>query len=542
MVQCRGPVEWGNRMLKVLIVDDDQLLREDLKHLIDWGENGFRIVGEAANGQEALELLKNHEVDLVIADIHMPIVNGVDLIKKASQVYPWVKFLVISNYDDFVYVKEAMKYGAVDYILKYETEPDQLLPVLNNVKSVIANERQTTLALEKLYQLSAKGHSKMMEEFWGRLLFDREYCRSSAALSEANNLEIELSRSYFMVVLVELFSVEKNGEDHKSCFETIAEFIAEKQGFEHYVVHIGEQRWAVILRTCRRDQHYIKTTGTELAGNLMANFRQREIDSVVTVGDPCFSYKDLADYFKVIEKYGRDKFYCGFNTIITPEDFTEFNYEIDPEPFFDWQRQMSHALSIQDPRIIAQSLEDLFGIIRERRYYPDLTYDYFVNIILEMKKKLGLATPDPQEKSLSSHRLRELVTLEAIERWFTDYITALGQNHPDQLLRYHREEINRAVALIHSSYREELTLDYVADYVGLSKNYFCRVFKEETGETFISYLNRIRIEKAKLLMENTKYRSKEIAFAVGFKEYRYFSKVFRDFTRMNPAAYRKRLG
>ena len=111
-------------MYKVLIVDDEILARAGIKALIDWEKYGFSVIGEASNGQIAFEKIKEMKPDIVITDIKMPVMNGIDLIRATKKISQEISFIVLSAYNDFEYVKEAMKEGAKDYILKIQMEPE----------------------------------------------------------------------------------------------------------------------------------------------------------------------------------------------------------------------------------------------------------------------------------------------------------------------------------------------------------------------------------------------------------------------------------
>ena len=121
----------GKKYCRVLIVEDEFIMRQGMKHMIEWEREGFTIVGEATNGQEALELIETLKPNIVISDIVMPILNGVDFSKIIQRKYPEVQIIILSSYDNFEYVKDTLLSGAVDYILKPTLNPNQLLVTLN---------------------------------------------------------------------------------------------------------------------------------------------------------------------------------------------------------------------------------------------------------------------------------------------------------------------------------------------------------------------------------------------------------------------------
>ncbi|HBR29267.1 MAG TPA: DNA-binding response regulator, partial [Firmicutes bacterium] len=129
-------------MLKVMIVDDEAIVRIGLKSMIDWESHGFQLVGEANDGQRALDLFQKNKPDLVITDLKMPVMDGLQLMRHLNELDARCRVIVLSSYDEFSLVKEAMKLGAADYLLKLEMEPDQLVEVLSGFKSEILQERE----------------------------------------------------------------------------------------------------------------------------------------------------------------------------------------------------------------------------------------------------------------------------------------------------------------------------------------------------------------------------------------------------------------
>lgn len=129
-------------MLKILIVDDDMNYRYAIREIIDWKALGFQIVDEAINGSQALRKLRVDQVDLVITDMNMPLMNGVDLIKKAKEEFPEMIFVALSAYDDFKFVRESLKEGAIDYILKFEMNQDQVEEVVLHAKSILKERKR----------------------------------------------------------------------------------------------------------------------------------------------------------------------------------------------------------------------------------------------------------------------------------------------------------------------------------------------------------------------------------------------------------------
>ena len=173
-------------MRKVLIVDDDWLILEDIRKLIRWESCDFQVPLLAQSAGQALKIMEKEPVDLVITDISMPEVSGVDFIRAARKRYPDTVFAVLSNYDDFIYVKEAMKAGAAEYLLKYEIEAENLKRFLSQMAKRIQEERRSALDREKILRMQRDAQNDLRRLFWQQLfqgdLNDEQLCTQARRL------------------------------------------------------------------------------------------------------------------------------------------------------------------------------------------------------------------------------------------------------------------------------------------------------------------------------------------------------------------------
>ena len=185
-----------NSFYKVLIVDDESILRNGLKHLCNWEDEGFKLIGEAANGKEALEIIKDKEPNIVITDLIMPEMDGIELAKIIKRDYPKVKVLVLSNISEFEYVKGSFKYGIHDYLLKTEASPESMLPILKSMTKEID---------ESYLNQNQYNEEKVLEDSIVDLILGKEVDKDSLEnLVEYFNLE-----NYYLVVS-EIYQEEEN--------------------------------------------------------------------------------------------------------------------------------------------------------------------------------------------------------------------------------------------------------------------------------------------------------------------------------------------
>lgn len=539
-------------MYNVLIVDDDKLIREDIGTLIEWQEYGFEVVGEANNGLEAIDFINSNRVDIVITDIYMPILGGIELIKSVKAGKPDIKFLVISNYDDFSYVKEAMKLGASDYILKFEIEKDNLISLLKNLKQEAENEKSRKTAINSALVMGEKARAYLIEQFWRKVLEGE--LQKDKMEEQAVRLDINIREGSYILLLVELFPKEiemssiESAKHNKIVFEFPDEARKALVGIKmYYIIPFDENKWALLLNYSEKSLAFLRNAGLMAANSLKEIIiAGNEFETVITLGKIGSSVYELPASFMKAKLAADDKFYIGLDTIIDSMNFREFSNELDDDFIHSCKKKVLHDISTADKDGAVRDINDLFKQILEKRYYPELIYNSFIDLQMgfgrELKKK-GIIGINNVYKSnvIPDTRFNNFITLKSIRNYFIQIVENMLRLISGIALQPKRPETIKALELISRSYMNDLTLNDAAEYVGLSKNYFCKLFKEEMGENFIDYINRFRIEKAKFIIENENCKILEVACKVGIKDYRYFCKLFKQITGKRPNEHKKRV-
>lgn len=534
-------------MHKVLIVDDDKLIRQDIQALVKWEEHGFVLAGEAGNGAEALDLIKSIKPDIVVTDIYMPVMDGIQLIKSAKSMVPGAKFLVISNYDDFKYVKEAMKLGATDYILKYEIEKDNFVSLLEGCRQQIMDDEKRCRDTSYLMEMSEQGKAHLQGQFW-RSLLEGQLDEESTA-REAARLEVSLREGSFILMLADLYPLEMDRVRYASP-ETerneinAAPIIREcvKDAACSCVIPVTENRWAVVLHPMEKSFAYLRNAGLMAANNIKAKIAQTDgWAAVISLGDICTSACELASTYSRLRKMAENSFYTGLDAIIDSMSFRNFCCEME-EPVFDhYRKQILQEMYSNKPEKAEKCIRELMAHIRSKRYLPQLVYSHMADLILQVHKTMKRKAVDdgtvPHDIMMSYHEFSRFATLYNVERYLCSLLKHAANSGTETSFK--REEIRKAVEMIHKSYMNELSLNDIAEHAGLSRTYFCRVFKEETGDNFIDYVNRVRIDKAKFFIENSSAKAVEIAYKVGIRDYRYFCRIFKQLTGQRPNEYKK---
>lgn len=532
-------------MLKLLIVDDEMLMRLAIRSLVNWQERGIEIIGEASNGKEAYKLALASEPDLILTDIKMPIMDGLQLIREVSQTLPGCKFAVLSNFDEFRYVREAMQLGAVDYLIKSEVSPVAVDELLKSVKQKIREDKGRTCALAFSTNYSQSlAHIKeaLFKDVISGLLSEEE------ARAEAKKLGLHIRPERLTVVKLRIdcfheVRTKYVEQDEKllrfSIVNILEEVIPGKWKREIVVENSAE--YLLILNLIEGDMRTVQAELGQLCEGIQETVKDfMNLSLSIGIGPVVSSFRELRTGYKRADSAMRRRFFEGTGRVLFAEDdlprlehersearleeragaflsVLEEGDEAKATGFLDWFRH-HFACRRTDERVV-------------RETYIRLAETACACLSYRSRALPSSTIVSPLEALL----LEE--TLEGMHRVlvaFTSRIFRAEEGGEAQLT--HAE---RAFQLIQRYYAEDISLQSIASQINVNPSYLSRVFKQEKGENFISCLMRVRIERAKALLESRKYKVYEVADQVGYHNYTYFSKIFKKIVGVSPEEFRR---
>ncbi len=505
--------------MRVVIVDDDILIREEIKTFIDWKKQGFTMIFEASNGKDAFLWLQENEADIVITDISMPVMNGVELIRNLKNANFAGQILVMSNYDEFDYVKDAMKYGAFDYCLKYKLEPEGFLNLLNSIAQYIQNNQKQN-----------KADEKNINDRWTYLHIVRNACLGYPSPEE---IEIHDSnpnsiKGYYIFYVKHPPLNETNRQIETNLL---------KKNVLWFALSTNEHAAVVVFS----DNSYYKRDNTLMEyTNLL---RENVLNGIIAYSNQEIKFQNLYTQICKLRENSRIYFYKKQPIINVLEDYS-FSLNLSLEMLKQTEDDMILAIQNTDAKSFKDKLMTFFSYVTENNIDPKMVLHYIKDFIYQIihtlrKLKIGMESCEILEEVI--HKLNDYnITIKEL---FQDIILALQpyfDNGNDNGSTEVRPEIIRAIQYMQSNYAKNIELKDVASYVGLSRNHFCTIFHNETGEKFISYLSRVRVEKSKKYLMDYQNRIQEVAYRVGIDNPRYFCKLFKDYTGMSPSEYREK--
>jgi Response regulator containing CheY-like receiver domain and AraC-type DNA-binding domain len=530
-------------MNKVLIVDDELLMRIGLKSMIDWEEQGFRIVGEAANGKEALELAEIHKPDLIITDIKMPVMDGLDLIRSNSRKHEGCQYVILSCLDEFQYAQEAVRLGAADYLIKSDIRPQQLKDALGNIRRRIAKDSAHEEAAVLKEQVR-EGIGYLKETLFKELISG--FREEEEIVERIEALKIALVQGPMILAKLRVDRFEQIRrkyveQDEKllrySVVNIMEEIVSRRRGREIIVENSAE--YLLVLNADAEVMHEEDVDSyNRLFAKIQASFKDF-LNITVAIGvsrvSPGFgglkkAYREADAAVKSLYFEGRSRI-AYYDRIpkkireveiysISQEDEKKFRLEVECSgdgavPFIDSVRQG----------------------LRQGDYSEQAARKAYISILSLISSCYpSLPVMEGEGRTVYEQLLQEetLDEMHELVLRFLEACARLNQSRSERPQSY----AEQARSIMLSQYAEDISLQSVADQINVNSSYLSRIFKQETGENFVNFLTRIRMERAQSLLKDKNIRIYEVANRVGYPNTTYFSKLFKKTTGQSPEDYR----
>ncbi|MDR6551935.1 response regulator [Paenibacillus qinlingensis] len=519
----------SEKPISVLIVDDELPLRQELRSL-PWSTLGARLVGEAENGAEAAALCEELQPDLVITDITMPIMNGMELFRTLRNKWPQTQVVLLTCHSDFHYAQEAVKLGALDYFTKLSFDEEDMQALIDKTRAAMSRQLdlrhygqdQQRRQLAKLVNMLTKEGSVSaleLQTIW-------EAWQTEAPLY-LNRLAIDVQETNRFHLMTELEQILKQWEHAPNHHHTSA--------FQWCLT--GDREVLLVFRQAASEADAMLLMDQLLAELHAALERALPYMSgafqlLAVTGEAVRQPQDLLSSLRSIAVTPALLFYGRPLATTAARDAAQGETEPDAhqDALLIRQRWLQAA---KDKTELQRFYQEDFGPwALQNRFNPAKLIAYFLRVREEAIAAHSHLRHSEQEamtaQLLAAGTLTELISL------FTREL-AYGEGDTRKV----RKEVQLARKIIMEKLGEPITLTSVSEEVGLSSYYLSRLFKEVTGESFNDYVTRLRMEKAVQLLQTTQMKVYEVAEQVGIPSYRYFSQLFRNWTGVAPTEYKK---
>ena len=514
---------------KVFFVEDEIVTREGIRDKVDWLRHGFEFCGEAPDGEMALPLLQTIQPDVLITDIKMPFMDGLELARIVRERLPATKIVILSGHDEFEYAQAAITLGVTDYLLKPVTVQD-LHGVLQKLAALLDQERQAQENLKRLRTQVEEGRGSAREHLLLDLIVGA--VSSADAIKEAQALDLDLIAGAYVVVVIKIALCDRAAQFDYREYERVRQAISS----------LSERRTDVFVINKDLEEMVLIMTGStpddvlSQCDALLALIQQRmaATNCTLTIGrgapkkrltEICPSFMEALIDAQATNKHGNGS---SGNSVGKAEllkvnksavdNYLKCGVKEDFDDFFDTFIRPLGESALKSSIVKNYIVMDVV-----------LTTAKFLN---ELGGNIDRVIPD-----LSF--IEDLVTIEQIRHQVQAILVNALIFRDGQTTSQYAGMIQQARDYIDNHYADSnISLTEVASQAHLSPSHFSTVFSQETGHTFKDYLTEIRIRTAKELLRTTALRSFEIADQIGYSDPHYFSYVFRKHTGLSPKEFR----
>lgn len=504
--------------MRVVIVEDEIRIREGIVKLLSKTNGEFELVGEAENGQGGLQLVREQQPDIVITDIRMPLMDGLEMLSQIVDEGLSTKAIVLSAYSEFDYARKAMKLGVTEYLLKPITYHD-FLQALENVKHQVEKERQDKPAqigtIEQIFQFLIDGSLDINDEVISYL---------------SNNYRIERNQPFVIICTYLGCNYQEVWEKTKSTFKHALSM------YENISYCIIEAPYRNSLLTIV--YHY--NNARDLERWLQYQILNRQFEKAAIGWIEASGIADLEHSVELLYPFMDWNISLDKEILISYPKITQVQTASCVYPI-ELETKIKTAICAYDWDKVSKIMREFQqSFLNGQIYIPKEIKECYVRFLWVMisiaKEVGGIAT-----QKLDSQKLLEMImNAQTKEELWNASNSLISLMVPEQ-----KEEeavhltVKKVVSIIHEFYQSGITLEEISVRLNMTPEYIGTLFHKEMGVTFSTYMKNFRINKAKELLCGTQYKLYEISERVGYNDPKYFSKVFKEITGQLPTDYRK---
>ncbi|MCB5500776.1 response regulator [Dorea formicigenerans] len=537
--------------IKVFLVEDEMVIRRGIKNSIDWEKEGYIFCGEASDGELAYPMIIKEKPDILITDIRMPFMDGLELCKLVKKELPNIKILILSGYDEFDYAKEAIRLGVTEYLLK-PISSGKLLEALNGVSESIRREKEDKDLVRKYMEEMRENTEHEKQKFFEQMIAGN--LSMADALETGKKYEMNLSAGMYNLLLFRFTLGEENRKSGELLGE--AEYAIEKltERLEYvFEFQRGVEGWAFLLMADNEEQmsERVKELSKDLE-EIMKNYST--IAYFGGIGQPVARLRELEESFREAERALAARFTMELNRIISVEDIrmaqnvdTLDDIEIMSFGEIEKTRTMLEKFlnngaedeidEFVDVYINELPEENLKSVLM-RQY---IIMDAYIVMMSFCEKIEGIEGEMQAQSEELKNSMKTIQTLEEIKNYIRMLLKKIIGVRDTISGRRYSDIIEIAKDQIRKTYMsDEISLNTIAAEVGMSPSYFSSIFSKEMGKTFVEYLTEIRMDRAKELLMCSSMKTSEIGYEVGYKDPHYFSYIFKKTQNCTPKEFRAR--
>lgn len=526
-------------MISLLIVEDNNFERESLKECINWELVGIGNIFTASDGHEGLEMIKKHHPDIVLTDIKMPRMDGLEMLEQVNKMDIKPKFVFFSAFEDFSYVKQAMRRGAVNYLLK-PVNQRELIQTIREVANTIIDEKLNEDE-RKRYREEYNRYVNMIKiNFLKDLILSEQRKKAQDIYLNMSGVYLKMHAAY-RIASVEIFYHYSEKKDIHTCNNRITHALSIGSIRSNAECFFNDAGILIILFHSIKNETDFENIMPLILDTLTTLKEKMNFDYFVGVSSLSTDITHLNNLYKqsisMLEKriilgYGHVEYYTGAESNKTTTS--------------DGQGKIDNIIRNVVNRIFTgQEIDSTFEELENtlKMYYSNNMEGIQSVLVKLVSDLISNSLTHGKDKDESEYEIYQNVIKARSLPGALAYVKQLCENIQGKLIANSKNKVDKLIdeliAIINTEYKENITLSYLSKKVFLSANYIRLVFKEKTGVSILDYLLKVRIEKAKKLLAETDLNIGDISSMVGYPNSSYFCTVFKSKTGISPSEYRR---
>ena len=531
-------------MLKVFLVEDEFVVREGIKRNIDWQANGYEFCGEAGDGELAYPMIQKLKPDIVITDIRMPFMDGLELSRLIKKEFPWMEIIILTGFEEFEYAKEAISLGVAKYLLK-PISGAELLKEIADIAEKITEKKKEQEIREKYAAEMEENLLKEQKELFQYLVTASKSMTELLELAE--RLKLDLSALWYNIVLVKVQATNHAPEEYSKRMILIDQKLKYLTDGPHVISFDRNLEGKALLFKADSEEEledlqkkFLSGLEGELAGNDRYRYfggigktvnRLRELPLSFESASHAFAQRYLIKENCILDSRKLDQ-----GNVVEKEEFDI--HDIDPKEL--QSERLREFLKLGNKEEVVYFVDEFFRRQGANALNSTIFRQYIVMdvyfCVASFLEELQVGREEISSFDVNSELLQSKEhAVEYVTRIIEKAVELREKNSSNR----YGTVVDQVKKYIEEHYEEEeLSLNLLASYVNFSPNHLSMIFSQQTGQTFIKYLTDYRMNKAKELLRGTSMRSSEISLEVGYKDPHYFSYLFKKTQGMTPTQYR----
>lgn len=533
-------------MIKLVIVDDEPLVQVGIKSILNWKDYDIEVCGTAMNGKQALDLIRKHSPEIVITDVKMPIMDGLELINHSKEEFGKLPlFIILTSYEEFPLIKEAMKYGVIDYLVKLELTAELLLESIRKATKLIHEYKKTTPDVSV---------DKMKESFYEKFfisLLHNIFVSEEEFWTQAQDLNLDFTKKNYAVSLCSIFNDNRNHMSNHNLMDLYFTTMQMVQSIISkyipcYVTSLDMKNFCIIF--CIPEESMDESINL-MRDSLTAAFQM--VNNYFSVSLTACVGKIYSEPLLIADSYQNARQICNKisseQPILIYDELQNSSEQVYSNVFNMslFKNNLRKAFEEYDATAFNDTMNEIIDLFRNNPTKYLQALDAACNILY-----LSISLLPNGEETLTQifstypdgyHSIYRLTTIDQILNWLEQLNNQLCEILRSRHKTYKTELIHNITDYINAHIEEKLTLNEIASVFGITPNYLSLLFKKHTNIGFSEYITQKKISYAKQLMASNTLKIYEIADKLGFENGFYFSKVFKKVEGCSPREYMQKI-